>query len=129
MKAVKATLAGEDYYFLFNGAAMFAIEDEFGGASKLFDTIQKNSREAFDAMCRAAVILGEQGELARRSYGYDHGAMPTVERMEVEMTPADIITLRSKIVNAVVLGFGRDVKEEGDVDLGLVELQQKKTKS
>lgn len=129
MKAVKINLAGQDYYLTFNGAAMFAFEDAFGGSGEYFEKSSGMNREAFDAVCEAAAILSEQGELARRALGYDKGPIPSRELLTVCVTPADMVRLRQAVLNAVVAGFGREVEGREDTDVGLVELEQKKTKS
>lgn len=127
MKAAKITLAGQDYYLAFNGSAMFAFEDEFGGSSAYFEQSKAPGRAGFGAVCKAAAILAEQGELARRALGYDKGLFLTEEAV-AGATPADTILLRRAVMNAIMAGYGRAVESEEDVDMGLAELEQKKTK-
>ena len=67
MKAVKINLAGRERHLCFTVEAMFQIEERFGGAQELTDTMEANSRIGFEAVCGAAAILAEQGELCRRS--------------------------------------------------------------
>lgn len=129
MKAVKITLGGQDYYLMFNGAAMFAFEDAFGGSGEYFEKSSGMNREAFDAVCEAAAILSEQGELARRALGYDKGPIPSKDLLTACTTPADMVLLRQAVLNAVVSGYGREVEGQEDMDMGLVELEQKKTKN
>ena len=65
MKAVKINLAGRERHLCFTVEAMFQIEERFGGAQELTDTMEANSRTGFEAVCGAAAILAEQGELCR----------------------------------------------------------------
>ena len=62
MKAVKINLAGRERHLCFTVEAMFQIEERFGGAQELTDTMEANSRIGFEAVCGAAAILAEQGE-------------------------------------------------------------------
>lgn len=130
MKAVKFHLAGRERYLTFTVEAMFQVEEQFGGPSELLDAMQNNGREGFSAACRAAAILAEQGELARRSLGYDPGPMPDEAAIAASIQPGEIAALKLAIPAAMSLGFGREVEPENDeVDLGLAELNaQKKTR-
>ena len=129
MRAVPYTLGGETYYLAFNGAAMFAFEDAFGGSSAYLEQAGAAGRAGFEAVCRAAAILAEQGELARRALGYDRGHIPTAEQILAWAAPLDTARLRQAVLNAIVAGYGRQVEGGEDADLGLMELEQKKTKS
>ena len=129
MKAVEITLVGQQYYLTFNGVAMFAFEDAFGGSNTYLEKAGIAGREGFEAVCEAAAILAEQGELARRVLGYDRGPLPDKNFFLACATPADMILLRQAVLNAIVAGYGRQVESEDDTDLGLLELEQKKTKS
>lgn len=123
------TLAGQDYYLVFNGLAMFEVNDRYGGATKLLDAVDAPGREGFEALCGGLAILAEQGELARRALGYDKGPMLAEEAIRTLATPAEIAPLRTALVTAILSGFGREVESDQDVDLGLLELEQKKRAS
>ena len=71
MKAIKVTLGGTVYHLVFNGAAMFDIEDKYESTTNLLDALQGRGRESFMALCDAVCILSEHGELARRALGYN----------------------------------------------------------
>lgn len=129
MKAVKVTLSGQDYYLAFTGEAMFAFEDAFGGSNAYFEQAADNSRDAFGAVCKAAAILAEQGELARRAMGYNKGPIPTEEMLAACSTPADLLRLRQANLTAIIAGYGREVEADDAVDLDLAELDQKQGKN
>lgn len=124
MKAVKITLAGQDYYLAFSAAAMFAFEDVFGGSNAYLETAAGAGREASEAVCKAAAILAEQGELARRALGYDKGTIPSAEDLMACSSPVDLLRLRQANLAAITVGYGREVEDTGDVDLGLMELEK-----
>ncbi|WP_298030287.1 hypothetical protein [uncultured Dysosmobacter sp.] len=128
MKTVKITLAGQDYYLTFNGVAMFALEDVFGGNNAYFEKSAVPGREGFEAVCKAAAILAEQGELARRALGYDKGPIPTEEHLMTCSAPVDLLRLRQANLAAIVAGYGREVESDGPVDLELLELDRKRGK-
>lgn len=130
MRAVKIGLAGRERYLCFTVEAMFQMEEAFGGASALIETIGRNTREGLAAVCKAAAILAEQGELARRELGYDSAPMADAAAVSAAIVhPADLARLWVAVTNALTLGYGREVEPENDeVDLGLAELDgQKKT--
>ena len=129
MKARRITLAGQDYYLVFNGQAMFEVEDRFGGATKLLDAVNTPGRDGFESLCGGLAILAEQGELARRALGYDKGPLPTEEHLRVVTGPAEIAPLRAALLSAILAGFGREGESDQDVDLGLLGWEQKKTSS
>lgn len=128
MKAVVFPLNGCAYYLLFNARAMFAIDEQFGGTNGLLDKMQSSHLDGFAVLCQAGTLLAEQGELVRRSLGYDPGTMPDEAQWALLASPLDLAELRNAIFKAIALGYGRDVEGQDEVDLGLVELAQKKTK-
>ena len=130
MKAVKINLAGRERHLCFTVEAMFQIEERFGGAQELTDTMEANSRTGFEAVCGAAAILAEQGELCRRSMGYEPEPLCGAEDIAATMAPTDLARLKLAVVSAITLGYGREIRPENDeVDLGLSELnEQKKTR-
>lgn len=130
MKAVKLKLAGRERYLAYTVEAMFQVDEQFGGAEKLLGAVMEPGRAGCAAVCRAAAILAEQGELGRRSLGYDPAPMPDADAIAAGMTPGELASLKRAIPAAMTLGFGREVEPENDeIDLGLAELNaQKKTK-
>lgn len=129
MKATKVTVAEATYYLVLDGEAMFQIRDEFGGTTLLLEQIEKDSREGLEATCKAAAILAERGELIRRRLGYAPGPIPESEDFALLVRPVEIVGVKRAIVNAISLGYGREIVAAGDdeYDEGLAELNQKKT--
>lgn len=128
MKAVKINLAGEERYLAFTGEAMFTIKDEFGGVSELLSAMSKDTREGYATTCKAAAILAEQGELARRHMGHTPAAILDADAISGLTSPAEYMAVKAAIPVAIALGFGREIKDEDEeVDLVLVELQKKTT--
>ena len=92
--------------------------------------MQGGGRDSCSAACRAAAILSEQGELARRALGYDHAPMVDAAAISATLSPKEAADLKLAVSAAISLGFGREISDEDDeVDLGLAELnEQKKTR-
>lgn len=130
MKAVRLTLAGRERRLCLTVEAMFQLQDLYGGSGELLDLIQENTREGFAAACKAAAVLAEQGELVRRSLGYDPEPMASAEDIAATTAPSELAALKLAIPAAISLGYGREVEpENGEVDMGLAELsEQKKTR-
>lgn len=127
MKAVRLTLAGRERHLAYTVEAMFQLEELFGEVPALIDAVSADDREGFQAACRAAAVLAEQGELARRHMGYEPLPLPSLEDVAATTAPSDLPGLRSAIVSAISLGFGREIDPEDDeVDLGLAELNEQK---
>lgn len=129
MKAVRIALAGRERHLAFTVEAMFQLEERFGGTRELIDTMSANTRDGFAAACKAAAILAEQGELARRQMGYTPQPILEEDGVSASLAPADLARLKLAVTSAITLGYGREVAPENDeVDLGLAELnEQKKT--
>lgn len=129
MKAVKITLAGTEHYLMFDGEAMFAIRDEYGGSQLLLEAMEQDTREGFSTACAAAAILAERGELIRRRLGYEPGNIPERDDFALYIKPSEIVKVKNAVITAITLGYGREIEAPGgdEHDLGLEELNQKKT--
>lgn len=129
MEAVKLTVAGTTYSLVLDGEAMFQIRDAFGGTKLLLEQLEQDTREGFQAACAAAAIMAEQGELVRRRLGYEPGGIPDTDTFALLVRPYEIVALKNAVIQAVTLGYGREVKapESDEYDEGLEELRQKKT--
>lgn len=130
MRAVKFDLAGRKCHLAFTVEAMFQLDEQFGSTQGLVDAIQSGGRDGFSSACRAAAILAEQGELARRSLGYDPEPIAGADEIMASMLPSDMMELKLAIPAAITLGYGREVEpENNEIDLVLAELNaQKKTR-
>ena len=123
------TINGQKYQLLFNGAAMFALHDICGETS-LTDAIRAEGAEAFEVIARIGAELAKQGELLRRFMGEDKRPILTAEEILATTTPIGAMHLRTAIMAAVVEGYKRSTAQEnGDIDLGLLELNSKKKTS
>lgn len=131
MKAAKVTVNGAEYHLVYDGEAMFWARDEYGSAKLLLEKIQPDTREAFEAACAAGAYLAERGELIRRRLGYTPQGIPQADDFLLLVRPFEIVDLKNAVINAISLGYNREVQAAGgdEIDEGLEELNQKKTHS
>ena len=118
-------LFGREYYLAYNGAAMFALMEDGGEAREIIEKITAGNAEAFDALVRSAAVMSVQGNLVRRYMGHPQGLTLTEAELRVRLYPEDAIILMQQVIKAMTLGMQREIPEEGDVDLGLRELEKK----
>lgn len=126
MKVHEVDLCGQHLYLLLNGQALFDIYDKFGTKGFITDPLKGSGKKSFEAVCYYLFKLSEQGELYRRWQGQTHGPVLTEQFFRVNLAPHDVAAAKDAIRTAIVLGFQREEKETGDLDLGLVELQKKR---
>lgn len=101
-------------------------KDLHEGAPDWLGRLLENTLEGKRTLCKAATILAEQGELCRRYLQYDPQRIPTEEDLQLLLTPMDILALRTTVMAAINDGYSGKTQEQGDVDLGLLELEKKK---
>lgn len=131
MQTIKIGFCGRDYYFAYNGNAMFQLRDilpEGDPIERLQSMLSMQDHDSFHNLCKVVSVLSEQGELIRRYQGYENQDMLTEEMVSVMATPLDMIDLKNAVVSAVLAGYKREVEPQGDVDLGLAEIQKKRKK-
>lgn len=126
MKVHEVDLCGQHLYLLLNGQALFDLYDKFGTKGFITDPIKGSGKKSFEAVCYYLFKLSEQGELYRRWQGQTHGPILTEQFFRVHLAPREVAAAKDAILTAIVLGFRREEKEAGDLDLGLVELQKKR---
>ena len=130
MKAVIVNFLGQERYLAFTGRAMFRLLDEFGGMQELLEQISPETNDGLSALCKAVCILAEEGELGRRALGYDKSPIADWNVLFVTISPKEMAILKSAIPKAIELGYLREIEpENNEIDLGLAEINQKKTKN
>lgn len=128
MRTVEFELNGQVWHLYLNGAVLCEIYEKYGAEKSALDPIQGEGKAAFDAVCWYLTRLAAQGELLRRWQGCEKGPLPTEAAFRLLLGPLDVMRAKGAITRAVAAGFGRQVKGEAkEIDLGLLELEQKKT--
>lgn len=116
-----------EFYFLFNGSALFAIRDRY--SRDFHKLIIEDSEAGLEALLEISLILAEQGELARREIGLDKREIPAKEWWGTPtlLQPHAMNALRTGCTDAISLGYDREVTDKDEeIDLGLIELSKKK---
>lgn len=129
-RMIETTISGVRRYLCYSIAVMFDMADKYGDISKALEIIQDNSREAFEAVQWFAMRMANEGELCRRDEGYYPQPMVTETEVSMRMAPSEFATLREAVVDAISVGYRREVEDSTEEkDLGLEELNAKKTKA
>lgn len=126
MRTIKFEFYGETYHLRLTSAALYDIYEKFGRTS-VFENITGSDKAAFDAICWYLAKLSEQGELTRRWQGMEPGKVATEEQLRILMKPADLPAAKLRLLQAMNLGFGREVPDEEPTDIGFAEFQKKAT--
>ena len=83
------------------------------------------TQEGWRNLCWLAALMASQGELQRRSWGYDPRPMVTMEQLRTGFMAADSIRLREAVRDALAQGFQRDVpSQDADEEVNLVLLER-----
>lgn len=127
MRTIEFEYRGQTLHLCLNGAALFAIREQYGSEESVLDLIGGNDSEGFRRMCRILHILCEQGELVERYLGQEPREIPTERYLATTMMPSDLPTVRETMARAVADGFRREAPDDKPKrrDLGLEELQKK----
>lgn len=126
MKTVEYKLNGQTYFLCMNGAALFDCYDKFGIKGEIVDYINRPTRKGFENTCWLLAKLSEQGEAVRKYLGLETRKPLTETDCRVLLKPIDVLDAKAKIMEAISRGFMRE-EEEAEFDVGLAELEQKKT--
>lgn len=129
-RTITADICGAVRTLNYSVEAMFDMTEKYGNIQAALEYIAMNTKEGFETVRWFAVKMANDGELCRREAGYDHTAMLKEEDITMRMKPMEYEAIRSAVVDAITLGYRRelDISDE-EVDLGLLELEQKKTKT
>lgn len=117
-------IAGITYPLTYNGAATFALWERYGRhATQL---LQESTPSGAVCLRGAALIMAEQGELLRRYQGYEPAGIMPDSAVEGITSISGVLQLRAAILEQIVTDIRQNVEaEQKDVDLGLLELQEK----
>lgn len=126
MKGYKYTFDGSDYTLCYTGDAMFDINKIIGDEDTT-ESLIPETKEGFYRLCKAAAIMSEQGELARRYLGYEPSEMMDEEQIRLLLPPTERVKLYNAVMAAIVLGCDREIKEKNkEVNLTRQKMLKKK---
>ena len=126
MKGYKYTFDGSDYTLCYTGEAMFDINKIIGDAETT-EALIPETKEGFEKLCKAAALMSEQGELARRYLGHEPEGFLEAEQIRLLLPPTERIKLYNAVMAAIVLGCDREIKEKNkEVNLTRQKMLKKK---
>lgn len=121
---IGVTLCGEKYFPLFNIEAKFRLQEEF--PPDFLETIaNEDTRASFELAARVFSVLCEQGNAARKHYGYEEGKLPDFAELSMLCESVEINRLKMYVLTAINKGSGVEIESDEDVDLTLLEYQKK----
>ncbi len=131
METVEFTYGPKTLHLYMSGDANFRIQalNTDQEQPDILDRITKNTVDGTVSLCQVTQILAESGELCRRYLGHSKERIPSAEELQMLLSPMQILSLRASCMKAIRDGYSSDSKEEknGDIDLGLAELEKKTT--
>ena len=125
---------GQTYELALTCEALFTAWEKYGKEdADLISLTQadENTLEGWKGACWLGALLASQGELQRRCRGEDPREMLSYERLRRTASPADMLSLRAALREALLLGFRRDLISDADAEVDAVlaerEAAEKKT--
>lgn len=129
-RMIEVNIGGLKRYLNFSVEVMFDMEDAFGSLNAAMDMMKKGGREGFDTFKWFFIHMANDAELARREEGYDPMPMLKADDILTHLHPLEHMELVDAVVNAINAGYTREnADKDNDVDIGLEELRQKKTRN
>lgn len=123
-----AEFKGKEVYLAYTVNAMFRINDLLEEGEQIMELIDGKGDGGFRRFCRAVSILAVCGAQARESEGFPRSCVPQESELYECMQPVEYMKLKKEAINAILLGYGREVTDaEEEVDLELAEMEKNKT--
>lgn len=130
MKPVQITLGGAECWLLYNIDAYLTLNAKYENVVEKIN--EGASAESVERLADCVAVMAEQGELLRRSLGYDKQRIVSADIVRATITPRRFIELRDAVMRAMVQGLAYDKDDDedsGDIDLTLLELEKKTVKA
>lgn len=129
-RTVTVSINGQERTLNYSIEIMFEMAEKYGNINKALEAMAKDNKEGFEAVRWFALKMANDGELLRRDQGFDKTPLLTEKDVSSRMHPLEYSSLRDAVIDAIVLGYQRDFKPESEeIDLGLMELNAKKTQA
>jgi hypothetical protein len=124
----KAKLNGKEIYLAYTVSAMFQINDMLEDGQDLLSVLSGGNEKELERCCEAICILARSGAKARTMEGYEASYAPTKEELLTCMLPIEYMQIKKEAVNAILLGYGREIADPNEeVDMELAELEKKQS--
>lgn len=127
-RMLKTTVNFKTVCLCYTISVLFDVVEKFGSVQLALDMLQSDGRDAYDAVQWFALRLSQEGAICRKEMGYESPEVLTETDVTPRMPPVEFSQLREAVVEAVSLGYRRELSEgeNQERDLGLEELNEKK---
>ncbi len=124
-RGTSAEIAGEEYYFLYDGNALFKLQEEFGPC--ILPELSLKVAGGSKNILRVSEILTECAAQKCRKYGIlDAPVFKQEEFLQLDTAPYMFLNLQKACGDAADIGYVREIKgETEEVDLVLLKHQKK----
>jgi hypothetical protein len=128
-RGTSADINGTEYYFLYDGDAIFRIQDEFGPG--ILPELSLRETGSAERILRVSEILTEQAAMKCKKYGIeDAPVFKATKFKETDVMPWMYMDLQKACMDAANIGFEREIQEKDEeVDLILLKRQKKRVSS
>lgn len=122
----KARFKGQELSLAYTVSAMFQTNDLLKENEQIMDLLDEHSCDGFERFCEAVSILSRCGKQVRESEGLPGTAVPEPEELIACMQPMEYLEIKRAAMDAILLGYGREVVNENEeIDLELANLEKK----
>lgn len=133
MRTKQIEICGKKYRAALTMEAQFEILEalEIENLGTLAKLIEAGTRESFERLLKVTEILNRNGIAVRAYLGFEPGEAINIDALRMILTRAAVgetYFLRNQVIETIGDGLKREQEEEEEIDEGLMELQQKKTK-
>lgn len=121
-----AKFKGQELSLAYTVNAMFQTNDLLKDDEQIMDLMDEHNRNGFERFCEAVSILSRCGKQVRESEGLPGTAVPEPEELITCMQPMEYLEIKRAAMDAILLGYGREVVNENEeIDLELANLEKK----
>lgn len=107
--------------------AMFQMGDMLAESEQIMELFESRNADGFKRFCEAVSIMARCGARARESEGFPRPYIPEASELMENMLPIELVELKREAINAVLLGYGREiVNREEEVDIELANIEKKR---
>lgn len=128
MRIVEYEFRGQKYSLCLNAGALYDIYDQFGTEKDILEIISGNNAEGFNNLCWILAKLNEQGVAVKKYLERSHEKPLTETEWKILLSPLDAILAKEKIAECIIRAFNREIPEDEEIDIGLLELEKKTEK-
>lgn len=132
MKYIEHEFDGVTRRLSFTAGALFRLYDKYGYTGQIIEDLKlgENNTEGWNNLCWLYALMAEQGNLQRKALYMEAQPLITYEQLRTQASPADMLSIKQAVYEALALGFKRDKQPDPDeeTDLVLQEIEEAEKK-